>query len=102
MYSDKNKISAVVFDWAGTIVDFGSCAPMGALVRLFNAFNIDLSIAQARIPMGMAKRDHIQALLALPNVAQQWQTIYGKNSDEKDLDLLYQAFIPMNAEVIAD
>ena len=28
-------IKAVIFDWAGTTVDFGSRAPMEAFVKLF-------------------------------------------------------------------
>ena len=63
------RLSAVVFDWAGTILDFGSCAPMGAFVRLFEQFGIHIDIAQARGPMGMAKWDHIQALGRLRELA---------------------------------
>ena len=73
MTSNPTSLSAVVFDWAGTIIDFGSCAPMGAFVRLFEQFGIDLSIDEARGPMGMAKWDHIQALGTLPRIATQWQ-----------------------------
>ena len=46
--TDATAIRAVVFDWAGTIVDFGSLAPMGAFVRLFANHGIQISIAQAR------------------------------------------------------
>ena len=69
MTTTPAKLSAVVFDWAGTLVDFGSCAPMGAFVRLFAEFGVSVSIAQARGPMGLAKRDHIATLCRLPEVA---------------------------------
>ena len=29
------KTTAIIFDWAGTTVDFGSLAPVRALQRLF-------------------------------------------------------------------
>ena len=96
------KLSAVVFDWAGTIIDFGSCAPMGAFVRLFEKFGIDLTIDEARGPMGMAKWDHIQALGTLPRIAAQWQAKHGKPFDNADVDRLYEVFTPMNAAVVAD
>ena len=32
------KIRAVVFDWAGTVVDYGSLAPMGVFVEAFAEF----------------------------------------------------------------
>ncbi|RYF78753.1 MAG: phosphonoacetaldehyde hydrolase, partial [Comamonadaceae bacterium] len=76
--SDPHQLSAVIFDWAGTLLDFGSRAPMGAFVRLFEQFGITVSIEQARGPMGMAKWDHIQALLRLPEVGAQWQAKHGQ------------------------
>ena len=68
-FHHTDRVQAVVFDWAGTIVDFGSRAPMGAFVQLFKDFGIDITIAQARGPMGAAKWDHIHALCSLPEVA---------------------------------
>lgn len=99
---NKHKISAVVFDWAGTIIDFGSCAPMGAFVKLFDKFDIQLTIEQARTPMGMAKLDHIKALLALPAINQQWQQRYGQQPTDDDAKHLYEVFTPMNMAIIGD
>ena len=47
-----NRFKAVVFDWAGTTIDFGSFAPMGVFVEAFRQFGIDATIAEARAPMG--------------------------------------------------
>ncbi|CAN7670336.1 phosphonoacetaldehyde hydrolase [Pseudorhodoferax sp. LjRoot39] len=98
----RDRLSAVVFDWAGTILDFGSCAPMGAFVRLFDQFGITISIAQARGPMGLAKWDHIQALTRLPEVAAQWEAQYGQLPTDADVDRLYEVFTPLNAAVVPD
>ena len=57
-------LKAVVFDWAGTMIDFGSRAPVVALCRAFAAEGVTIEEAEARADMGMAKRDHIRALLA--------------------------------------
>ena len=102
MASSTTRLSAVVFDWAGTILDFGSCAPMGAFVRLFEKFDIALTIDEARGPMGMAKWDHIQALGCLPRIAAQWEKRYGRPFENADVDHLYEVFTPMNAAVVAD
>jgi phosphonoacetaldehyde hydrolase len=56
----RGPLKAVVFDWAGTTVDFRSRAPVLAFVRTFQQFGIDLSEAEARGPMGLAKRDHLK------------------------------------------
>jgi len=98
----RGHLKAVVFDWAGTVIDFGSRAPMGVFVKAFAHFGIELSIAQARGPMGMAKRDHIAALMALEPVAQAWTQRHGHAPGPADIDAVYEVFIPMNVAVAAD
>jgi phosphonoacetaldehyde hydrolase len=71
-------LKAVIFDWAGTVVDHGSLAPMGAFVDAFGQFGVDVTIAEARGPMGMAKRPHIAALFALPRVVEAWTAKHGR------------------------
>lgn len=100
--TQPEKVQAVVFDWAGTTLDFGSCAPMGAFVKLFAKFDIKLTVEQARSAMGMAKLDHIKALLAIPEIVEQWQQRYGANPIDADAEYLYEVFTPMNAEVVGD
>ncbi|RZL57979.1 MAG: phosphonoacetaldehyde hydrolase [Variovorax sp.] len=101
-HPQPTRLSAVVFDWAGTILDFGSCAPMGAFVRLFEKFGVALTIDEARGPMGMAKWDHIHALGRLPGVAAQWKARHGQPFTDADVEHLYEVFTPMNAAVVAD
>ena len=95
-------LKAVVFDWAGTMVDFGSRAPMGVFVRAFAEFGVDITVADARGPMGLAKRDHIAALMALPHIADAWKARHGHPPGEADIDRVYQVFVPMNVAVAAD
>lgn len=90
-------ISAVVFDWAGTIIDFGSHAPMHAFVRLFAQYEIELSIEDARGPMGLPKWKHINTLGRLPHINRQWQQKFNRPFSDADTDALYAIFTPMNA-----
>lgn len=96
------KFKAVVFDWAGTVVDFGSFAPMGAFVQAFETFGIRATIEQARAPMGAAKWDHIRAMLDMPPIAQQWRDIFGHAPNDADVDRVYEVFVPLNEKVAAD
>ena len=96
------RLKAVVFDWAGTMIDFGSRAPMGVFVRAFAEFGIEISVAEARGPMGMAKRDHIAQLLAQPRIATAWTLRHGRPPEDADIDAIYAVFIPMNVAVVAD
>ncbi len=100
--SKRNKVQLVVADLAGTTVDFGSRAPAGAFVRLFERHGIVATPAQAREPMGMNKRDHIKAMLENPDIAAQWRRKNGTSYSEADLDALYAEFIPLQLECLPD
>src|SRR5207302_10265220 len=83
------EIKLVVLDWAGTAIDFGSCAPAGAFVRAFAARGIEVTPAEARRPMGLHKKDHLRAMLAAPSVAARWTSAAGRDWTEADVEELY-------------
>jgi phosphonoacetaldehyde hydrolase len=96
------KLQAAILDWAGTVVDHGSRAPMGAFVRAFAEFGVSISIADARGPMGMAKWDHIRTVGQAPAVAAAWRTRHGRDFNEADVDAIFQVFEPMNVAAVRD
>ena len=99
MKQDRTKnIQGIVLDWAGTIVDFGSLAPMGAFVELFARHKLTISIAEARVPMGLPKIDHIAALARMPAIAEQWQSLKGRPFSHTDAEELLTEFEPMSAQ----
>ena len=95
-------IQAIIFDWAGTTVDFGSLAPVEAFTRLFAQQGIDLTLDEARGPMGTEKREHIRRLCALSRVAAAWRELYGASPDAAVIDRLYQEFTPLQVAAIHD
>jgi phosphonoacetaldehyde hydrolase len=96
------QLKAVILDWAGTVVDHGSRAPMGAFVRAFAEFGVEISIADARGPMGMAKRDHIRMVTRAPAVAAAWRARHGREASEADIDAVMAVFEPMNARAVRE
>jgi phosphonoacetaldehyde hydrolase len=96
------RFRAAVFDWAGTTIDFGSFAPMGAFVQTFAQFGIVADIAQARAPMGLPKWQHIRAMMDDPAIAAQWVAKRGHPPRDADVDEVYAVFVPMNEAVAAD
>ena len=74
----QGRIKLVVFDWAGTMVDFGCQAPIDAFVAGFRAMGVEVSAETARIPMGMEKRSHIKTVLGFPEVAGAWKKVHGR------------------------
>jgi len=97
-----SKFKAVVFDWAGTMIDFGSFAPMGVFVKAFEKFGITATIDQARAPMGKPKWDHIRAMMDDPDISAQWSAKHGQAPADADVDRIYEVFVPMNEEVVTD
>lgn len=100
MPGTEARLAAVVFDWAGTVVDWGSHAPMGAFVELFASQGVAITIAEARVPMGLPKWHHIQALGRQPRIAAAWQAAHGSPFGDADVDRLYTLFTPMNRAAV--
>lgn len=96
------SLKAVIFDWAGTMIDFGSFAPMGVFVEAFRRFDVEATIPEARAPMGLPKWDHIDAMLKAPRLSAEWARVHGALPMPADVDRVYEVFVPMNEEVVAD
>jgi phosphonoacetaldehyde hydrolase len=95
-------LKAVIFDWAGTIIDHGSRAPMSAFVKVLSQFGVPITVEEARRPMGLPKRDHIRALLMRPDIAARWQAAHGQSPTDRDIDRVFEVFVPLNAAVVTD
>jgi phosphonoacetaldehyde hydrolase len=90
----------VVLDWAGTTIDFGSCAPVGAFVATFSARGVPVTLAEARAPMGLHKKDHLRAMLREPAVAARWRSAVGREWAEADVEDLYRDVTPRQLEAV--
>ena len=95
-------VKAVVFDWAGTMIDFGCMAPVQALIGVFSGEGVTVTAAEVRRDMGMAKRDHLQALLRYPSVVSRWIAAKGSAPAEADIDRLFQKVAPAMTRAAAD
>lgn len=95
-------MKAVIFDWAGTMVDYGCFAPLAVFLQVFEKRGIELTAAEAREPMGMLKRDHIAALCRMERVAELWKEKFGRYPNEADVDELYADFEPMLMATLHD
>jgi phosphonoacetaldehyde hydrolase len=91
-------IKAVILDWAGTVLDHGSRAPMGAFVAAFAQFGVGITIEQARGPMGMAKADHIRLVGRAANDA--WRARHGRDFGEADVQAIFDVFEPLNIAAV--
>ena len=86
------KPQLVIFDWAGTTVDYGCFAPVNAFALSFQKFGVTPTVEEIRAPMGMLKRDHIRTMLAMPAIHDQWRAAWGAEPDEAAVEKLYGVF----------
>lgn len=87
---------------AGTVCDYGSSAPAAAFVELFRRHDITATDAEARVPMGLQKRDHVETMLNMATIGEQWESKTGSAWNEDDLDSLYREFIAIQIGVLPD
>lgn len=93
-------VRAVVLDWAGTTIDHGSRAPASVFQEIFRRRGVPITPAQAREPMGRAKRDHIATIARMPEVAAAWRERFGSECSESDVDAMYADFLPLQQETL--
>jgi len=93
-------IRAVILDWAGTTVDFGSRAPVVALQGVFEQAEVAVTAEEVRQGMGLLKKDHVRSILQLPRVSAAWESLHGTAPREKDVERLFCEFVPAQADVL--
>ena len=87
-------IQAVIFDWAGTTVDYGCFAPVQAFQEAFAHHGVPVTLEETRKPMGMLKRDHIRTMLRMERIARAWEETHGRPAGEEDVEAVYAQFEP--------
>ena len=97
-----NRLKALVLDWAGTTVDFGSLAPARTIKRVFATVGVSLNEDDVRRDMGMAKKEHIVRILSMPRVREAWRTVRGSLPTPDEAEVLYQMFIPLQLSCLAE
>lgn len=85
-------VQAVIFDWAGTTVDYGCFAPVQAFMEVFKHHGVEPTMEETRKPMGMLKIDHIRTMLHMDRIAVEWERVSGHVPNEDDVLELYGMF----------
>jgi phosphonoacetaldehyde hydrolase len=100
--SYRGPLQAVILDWAGTAVDYGSFAPTAVFLRLFESHEVKITPDDARSGMGLMKKDHLRTILSRPQVAEAWTAVHGMPASEYDIDDLFNSFVPMQISVLKE
>ncbi|MHC4585280.1 MAG: phosphonoacetaldehyde hydrolase [Planctomycetota bacterium] len=99
----KGPVKMVILDWAGTTLDYGCYAPAVVFIEVFKRRGVEITMEQARRPMGLKKLDHIRAISQQDEVAMLWQQVHNKKCTEADVqDMFEKDFVPLQIACIAD
>nr|XP_045596219.1 phosphonoacetaldehyde hydrolase-like isoform X1 [Procambarus clarkii] len=92
----RGKVKAVIFDWAGTVVDCGVMCPAGTFMELFLEEGVPVTSDEARAPMGIHKRAHIGKMVEAEGLRARWCEAKGAPPSPADVDRMYAKFVPKN------
>ncbi len=98
--SYTGKVKAVILDWSGTTADAYVIAPAVVFVEVFKTQGVDISMLEARGPMGLRKDLHIKALTEDPDIRDRWKGVHGKNPDQGDVDRMFADFVPKQLDCL--
>jgi phosphonoacetaldehyde hydrolase len=98
----RGPLKAALLDWAGTTLDYGCCAPAVVFIEVYKREGVEISIDEARGPMGAHKKDHIRQISKNENVAQRWKAAHGREPGEADVEEMFREFVPLQLACLAD
>ena len=90
----RGKVKGLVLDWSGTTADAYVIAPAVVFVEVFEKQNVEISMTEARGPMGLRKDLHIKALTEEPVIRDRWREVHGRFPDQDDVDRMFADFVP--------
>lgn len=86
------KCEAVIFDWAGTTVDYGCFAPVQAFMEVFREYGMNPTMEETRKPMGMLKWDHIHTMLKMERLGNEFKEVHNRAFTREDVDAMHEKF----------
>jgi phosphonoacetaldehyde hydrolase len=100
--SYRGPLKAVVLDWAGTTLDYGCFAPVIVFMEVYKRKGVEISIEEARAPMGTHKRVHIAAISSNEGVARRWEAVHGRKPNDCDVEEMFRDFVPLQLACLGD
>ena len=94
------KVKGLVLDWSGTTADAYVIAPAVVFVAVFEKQGVEISMTEARGPMGLRKDLHIKELTKVPEIRERWNSVHGSYPDQGDADRMFADFVPMQLDCL--
>ncbi len=96
----RGKVKGMVLDWSGTVSDAYVIAPAIVFVDVFAKHGVEISMEEARGPMGLRKDLHIRELTKDPEIRDRWVKVHDAEPTQEDVDKMFADFVPMQLDCL--
>mgnify|MGYP005806185513 CR=1 FL=1 len=90
----ERSVGYVMLDCSGTTMDRYVDAPAIVFVEVFKKYGLEISMPEARAPMGLRKDLHIKAITEIESVRGRFRAKFGRLPQQSDVDAMFADFVP--------
>ena len=90
----ERSVGYIMLDCSGTTMDRYVDAPAIVFVEVFNKYGLEITMPEARGPMGLRKDLHIRAITQIPSVRGRFVAKFGREPNQGDVDAMFAVFVP--------
>ena len=91
----KGPLKACILDWSGTVCDRYVMAPAVVFRDVFEKHGVPITMAEARLPMGLRKDLHIGEIIKIKSVRDRWYEHYNREPNATDVENIFKDFVPL-------
>ena len=96
----ERSVGYVMLDCSGTTMDRYVDAPAIVFVEVFRKYGLEISMPEARAPMGLRKDLHIRAITEIPSVRGRFVARFGREPTQADVDAMFADFVPTQLDLL--
>jgi len=96
----RGPVKGLVLDWSGTTADAYVLAPAVVFVEVFRKHGVEVSMSEARGPMGLRKDLHIKVMTEDQTIRERWRESHGTYPGQGDVERMYADFVPMQLDCL--
>jgi phosphonoacetaldehyde hydrolase len=88
------NVGYIMLDCSGTTMDRYVDAPAIVFVEVFKKYGVEVTMPEARAPMGLRKDLHIKAMTQISSVRERFAAKFGREPNQEDVDAMFTDFVP--------
>src|SRR5258708_1304435 len=98
----ERSVGYLMLDCSGTTMDRYVDAPAIVFVEVFKRYGLEVTMPEARAPMGLRKDLHIRAVTQIPSVRERFIAHFGREPAQSDVDAMFAVFVPTQLQLLRD